>query len=70
MHSQLSNYRALNNLLAFNQFGFRRGRSTSLDLTQFTDEVLGNMDKGLVNGVLFIDLKKTKNTSVAMFCRG
>ena len=45
-----------------NQFGFRRARSTALALTQFTDEVLSNMDKGLVNGVVFIDLKKAFDT--------
>ena len=60
MHSQLYDYLASNNLLAVNQF--RRGRSTSLALTQFTDEVLENMDKGLVNGVVFIDLKKAFDT--------
>ena len=45
-----------------NQFGFRCARSTALALTQFTDEVLSNMDKGLVNGVVFIDLKKAFDT--------
>ena len=56
VHSQLYGYLDSNNLLAVNQFGFRRARSTALD--QFTDEVLSNMDKGSVNGVVFIDLKK------------
>ena len=41
-----------------NQFGFRRGRSTPLALTQFTDEMRANMDNGLVNGVTFFRLKK------------
>ena len=45
-----------------NQFGFRRGRSTPLALTQFTDEMLANMDNGLVNGVTFLDLKKAFDT--------
>ena len=45
-----------------NQFGFRRARSTALALTQFTDEMLSNMDKGLVNGIVFIDLKKVFDT--------
>lgn len=45
-----------------NQVGFRCARSTALALTQFTDEVLSNMDKGLVNGVVFIDLKKAFDT--------
>ena len=58
VHTQLYDFLQENNLLATNQFGFRRGRSTMLALTQFTDEVLGNMDNGRVNGVVFIDLKK------------
>ena len=62
VHSQLYEYLISNNLLAVNQFGFRHGRSTALALTQFTDEVLSNMDKGLVNGVVFIDLKKAFDT--------
>ena len=62
VHSQLYGYLNSNNLLAVNQFGFRRARSTALALTQFTDEVLSNMDKGLVNGVVFIDLKKAFDT--------
>ena len=49
-------------LLVINQFGFRRGRSTSLALTQFTDEILANMDNGLLNGVIFLDLKKAFDT--------
>ena len=45
-----------------NQFGFHLGRSTPLALTQFTDEMLANMDNGLVNGVTFLDLKKAFDT--------
>ena len=63
VHSQLYGYLDSNNLLAVNQFGFRRARSTALALTQFTDEVLSNMDKGLVSGVVFIDLKTLSTTS-------
>ena len=37
VHSQLYGYLDSNNLLAVNQFGFRRARSTALALTQFTD---------------------------------
>ena len=60
--SQLYHYLESNHLLAINQFGFRRGRSTALALSQFTDEVLGNMDNGLINGIVFIDLKKAFDT--------
>lgn len=58
VHMQLNAFLDSHQLLAINQFGFRRGRSTSLALTQFTDEMLVNMDNGLINGVIFLDLKK------------
>ena len=55
--TQLYAFLESHQLLVENQFGFHRGRSTPLALTQFTDEMLANMDNGLVNGVI-IDLKK------------
>ena len=50
-------YLALNNLLAFNQFGFRRGRSSF-------NSVYGRVtkDKGSVNDVVFNDLRKAFDT--------
>ena len=62
VHSQVYGYLDSNNLLAVSQFCFRRARSTALAVTQFTNEVLSNMDKGLENGVVFIDLKKAFDT--------
>ena len=62
VHSQLYGYLDSSNVLAVNQFRFRRARSTALALTQFADEVLSNMDKGLLNSVLFFDLKKAFDT--------
>lgn len=62
VHMQLNAFLDSHQLLAINQFGFRRGRSTSLALTQFTDEMLVNMDNGLINGVIFLDLKKAFDT--------
>ena len=59
--TQLYAFLESHQLLVENQFGFHRGRSTPLALTQFTDEMLANMDNGLVNGVI-IDLKKVFDT--------
>jgi len=59
---QLYAFLESNHLLVMNQFCFRRGRSTPLALTQFTDEMLANMDNGLLNGVIFLDLKKAFHT--------
>ena len=48
-------------LLVMNLFGFRRGISTPLALTQFTDEI-SNMDNGLLNGVILLDSKRAFDT--------
>ncbi|CAB3979722.1 Hypothetical predicted protein [Paramuricea clavata] len=40
------------------QSGFRQYHSTETTLLDSTSEWLGNMDKGLINEVLFLDLKK------------
>lgn len=61
-HIQLHAFLESHHLLVTNQFGFRQSTSTPLALTQFTDEMLTNMDNGLLNGVIFLDLKKAFNT--------
>ena len=61
-HIQLYAFLESHHLLVTNQFGFRRGRSTPLALTQFTDEMLTKLDNGLLNGVIFLDLKKAFDT--------
>ena len=61
-HMQLYNYLDDNSLLYMRQFGFRRKRSTSSALLQFTDDILGNMEHGQVTGVVFLDLKKAFDT--------
>ena len=44
------------------QFGFRRKRSTVSALTNFTDEILHNMEKGKFCGAVFLDLRKAFDT--------
>ncbi len=44
------------------QSGFRKGHSTTTALLENTDSWLLNMDSGLVNGVLFLDLCKAFDT--------
>ena len=46
-----------NNLLADYHLSFRSRRSRSLALAQCTEEVTGNMERRLINGVVFIDSK-------------
>jgi retron-type reverse transcriptase len=61
-YTQFYNYLQVHNLLHMKQFGFRRKRSTSSTLLQFTDGILGNMENGQVTGVVYLDLKKAFDT--------
>ena len=49
-------------LLADAQSGFRRYHSTLTALLDITNDWFSNMDNGLLNGVLFLDLKKAFDT--------
>ena len=57
-YRQLSTYLENNNLLDESQFGFRKGRSTELAATLFTDNVKRKVDEGKLVGAVFIDLTK------------
>ena len=61
-HKQLTSYFDEHNLLCKSQSGFRRMYSTETAVTYFADEILINMDKGLVTGSGFIDLAKAFDT--------
>ena len=61
-HVQLCSYLEENKLLSQSQFGFRKGRSTSTALIDFTDRILENMDSGQVTGAVFLDLRKAFDT--------
>ena len=52
----------LNNILVEQQSGFRPQHSTETTLLSSTNEWLYNMDRGLLSGVLFLDLKKAFDT--------
>ena len=47
-----------NNIIIDEQSGFCPYHSTETILLDSTNEWLGNMDKGLINRVLFLNLKK------------
>ena len=47
-----------NNIICEQQSGFRPGHSTETALLYCTNQWLLNMDKGLINGILFLDFKK------------
>ena len=57
---QLEIYLETNHILVERQAGFRKNHSiaTQTSLLNITNQWLMNMDKGLLNGVIFLDLKK------------
>ena len=62
VHEQLYNYLNDNDLLANCQSGFRSLHSTLTALLEATENWSLNIDNGLINGVIFIDLKKASDT--------
>ena len=62
MHYQLVNYLEKNNLLFERQCSYRKKRSTELATAYLVDEIRKAADKGLITGVLFVNLSKAFNT--------
>ncbi|CAB3994109.1 RNA-directed DNA polymerase from mobile element jockey [Paramuricea clavata] len=62
IYDQLSSYINDNDIICKQQFGFRPNHSTETALLKCTDQWLLNMDKGMANGVLFLNLKKAFDT--------
>ena len=62
VYNQLRTFISDNNILVKQQSGFRSEHSTETALLGLTNEWLYNMDSGLINGVLFLDLKKAFDT--------
>ena len=59
---QLNFFLEYNEIISINQSGFRSHHSTETALLHLTNQCLVNMDKGHINGVLFLDLKKAFDT--------
>ncbi|CAB3998901.1 Hypothetical predicted protein [Paramuricea clavata] len=62
MYDQMYEYLNQNNLFSKHQFGFRPYHSTTTTLLDCTNEWYTNMDRGLYNLVVFLDLKKALDT--------
>ena len=62
VYRQLSSFLRLNGILVEQQSGFRHQHSTQTALLTSTNEWLFNMDRGLLSGILFLDLKKAFDT--------
>lgn len=59
---QITTYLEENEILYTQQSGFRKGHSTMTSLLNRTNKWLYNMDRGLINGILFLDLCKAFDT--------
>ena len=57
-HDKIPGKLETNHILVEQQTGFRKNQSTQTSLLNITNQWLMNMDKGLLNGVIFLDLKK------------
>ena len=64
VHNQLRTFISDNNILVEQQSGFRSQHSTETALLGSTNEWLYNMDSGLIDGALFLDLKKPLTCTV------
>ena len=62
VQNQLYDYLEANDMLSKRQFGFRNRSSTQHAVTFFSDFIRTNMDKGLMTGAVFIDLRKAFDT--------
>ena len=62
IYDQLYQYLNENALLNSSQSGFRSPYSTLTALLETNDNWCLNIDRGLLNGVIFIDLKKAFDT--------
>ena len=49
-------------IISTHQPGFRSRQSTETTLLHTTNQLLVNMDKGLISGILFLDIKKAFDT--------
>ena len=58
VHISFYNFLTENDLLSDSQFGFRKSRSCELAVTDLIDRLLNNMDIGVPNGLLLVDLRK------------
>ena len=62
VYEQIYNYLIKNNLLDSRQSGFRSLHSTVIALLDVTNQWCFNIDRGLISGILFLDLKKAFDT--------
>ena len=62
VYNKIEHHLLLNNVLGMNQFGFRRGHSTSHAITKVVSEISVNRTKGNKVGLTLLDLSKAFDT--------
>ena len=63
IHNRLNSFLSENNILAPQQYGFRKGHNTSHGITNLNEEIIQNLEKKKrVCAALFIDLKSAFDT--------
>ena len=62
IHDQTQLFLTENNILYCHQSGFRKCHSTDTCLTYLNDRILKGIDKGLMTGLILIDLQKAFDT--------
>ena len=62
IQDHLTEFFTKNNILTKNQYGFRKGHSTSHGITHLNEKVIEALEKKHVSAVLFIDLKSAFDT--------
>ena len=62
MHNRLYNFLTEHNILAMNQFGFRKNYSKFLALMDLVDNISKNIDEGNYSIGIFLDLSKAFDT--------
>ena len=68
MHDQIYEYFNQFNLLAEQQYGFRKQHSTEYATVKLVDHVSKEMEAGKTPTSVYIDLSKTFDTLVLTFC--
>ena len=58
IHAQLSHYLDINNILAENQYGFRKGLSTSITIFEVLKQLYGNWNDKVYSGCVFVDFSR------------
>ena len=61
-YKQIYDYFSTENILNYNQWGFKSLHSTELALSDYSSDCHFSVDKGMISSVLFLDIRKAFDT--------